>query len=1026
MGASGVDFNILGPLHASAAGRPLSIGGPREQKILAILLVNANLVVSVDQLVDAVWDTDPPSTSRNQIRNRISQLRKNCASAEPDAGDVITTEGSGYRIRVRATDLDATRFEDSVTAANTALQSGDSAEAAWLMRKGLAQWRGPALSGIDGLAARTAADQLDNRRLTVLEDCFACELGLGWHNQILDELTKLTAEHPFRERLILYLMNALLRSGRRAEALAVYRGTVTLFRDELGIDPGAELRLLHEEVLRGEAFHVDGKSTVDTPPLPQPAELPADIVDFTGRDADLRRLDQALPDNATTGVPILAITGGAGVGKTAFALHWAHRAKRHFPDGQMFLDLRGHTPTPPLTPQSALGSLLRSLGVPTDQLPEDVDTASRMFRSLVSDRRMLLLLDNVAAADQVRLLLPGGAGCLVVLTSRDNLAGLSASHGAHLVPLEVLGNVEAVALLAKVVGGDAVAADPQATTELARSCAYLPLALRIAAANVASRTHRTIRDYLNDLQLSDRLAALRIAGDSPAVRTAFDTSYTVVPTKAQRLFRFIGLVPGSDVSVPAAAALSGLRHYQVRTLLTELTRAHLIREHSPGRYTFHDLLRLYAQKLCATEDSDEDRQQAWAALASWYLDRTAAAAHQLHPHMLRLGQPQAVPGEPPIDNPQAAAAWLDAEYDNLIAAGFHAVEHGPTHVTWHLADALRGYFWLRGHKSDWLALGQAALRAALDHNEPHTQVVAHISMGFAHQSQGRYSTAAKEYSKALAPSQRAAWREGEAAARVNVGLVLLHTGNLKQAAPHLLLALTIYRRLGHTLGQANTLRTLGHLRRHQGHLHAAVQCISEALVLYRTSNSASGEALARLDLGVALRVLGLLDVALVHDRVALSIYRELGDHDGRASTLDELAIIDHERGDHQAALQHAMEALDIAQRADLRQITATIHNTLGVIHNAMANPCEAVNQHERVIALANEVEPRCPVLLDAQLGLAAARRNLGQHRAATGHALAAFRQARQHGYRLSQNAALHELAAAVCVQSTSASLAGQP
>lgn len=500
MGEAGLEFSILGEMKVLAGGRPLPIGGPRERKMLAVLLVNANAVVSIDQLVDAVWNAEPPATSRNQVRNRIAHLRRSWRSAG-ESREVIVTEDTGYRIRVTDEELDALRFEAAADLGAKAMRSGDLSTAARLMRQGLAQWRGPSLSGLDGEVVRAAAERLDSRRLTVLEDCFECELELGRHTQILDEIAALAAEHPFRERLVRHLMSALYRAGRRADALTVYRETARLLRDELGVDPGVELKAVHEAVLRDQLaaeFARPLPTTQPEPvPAPKPAQLPADIVDFTGRDTELRRLDKALPGNVAahpTAVPIIAITGPAGLGKTALAIHWAHRAAPHFPDGQLFLDLRGNSRSP-LTPAKALAALLRSLGVPDDQTPTDADDAGRMFRSLLAGKQILLLVDNVAAAPQIPPLLPGGAGCVVLLTSRDSLADLTASNGAYLLPLDALTPAEAVELLAKVIGTQ-VAADPLAAAELARRCGYRPRALRNAAAAVRKHDDLTIRAYL--------------------------------------------------------------------------------------------------------------------------------------------------------------------------------------------------------------------------------------------------------------------------------------------------------------------------------------------------------------------------------------------------------------------------------------------------------------------------------------------------------------------------------------------------
>ncbi|WP_143050099.1 AfsR/SARP family transcriptional regulator [Asanoa ishikariensis] len=587
----------------------VALGGARSQCILAALLLDANRVVSMRRLVAAAWGEGPPQGARTQVQNRLSALRRVFREANLGA-DVIVRRGSGYLIEIREGQLDLHRFDNELVRADALAASGQVAEAAVAINDGLALWRGPALDGLATPHLQAAAERIEERRLAAVEKRIQIELDLGRHGELVPELTGLASAHPYREGLHGRLMLALYRAGRQAEALEAFRRARLLLSEQLGVEPGPDLQRLHEAVLRGdEALIRAARPAALTPQVnegtaPVPRELPADITGFAGRAEALTALDGMLPDAANAAVPVVisAISGTAGVGKTALAVHWAHRVAHRFPDGQLYVNLRGYGADAPVPPIEALGALLRALGVRPDRVPADAGEAAAMYRSLLAGRSVLVLLDNARSAEQVRPLLPGGPGCLVLITSRDRIGGLVAREGARRLTLDVLSAGEARDLLRHVLGDGRARAEPDALADLAHVCAYLPLALRIAAANLTNRPHQSIATHVKELVWADGLGALAIDGDEEtSVQIALDHSYRAVPTDAQGLFRMLGHVHGPDFTPEAAAALMGTTPAQTEKLLDRLAAAHLIEERSPHQFSFHDLLRQYARKRSSTE-----------------------------------------------------------------------------------------------------------------------------------------------------------------------------------------------------------------------------------------------------------------------------------------------------------------------------------------------------------------------------------------------------------------------------------------
>jgi DNA-binding SARP family transcriptional activator/tetratricopeptide (TPR) repeat protein len=989
-----VRFLILGPLAVTDGDRPILLSGRRQRMALAVLLANAGRVVSLEHLVDAVWDEAPPATARRQIQNDVSALRR----ALGGGGATVVTEGHGYRISPGPGELDAQVFADLVTAALDLAARDEPAAAAGKLRCALELWRGPALLGLSGRHVEAAAMRLEEQRLAALERCLDLEMALGRHGDLVGELAGLVVAHPLRERLVGQLMLALHGTGRQAEALVAYDRLRDRLADELGLVPGARLRELHGAILRDEPTVGGGGLAVRA----APAQLPADVPGFTGRAVHLRRLDELLPSTggrAAQTVVISAIAGVAGVGKTTLAVHWGHRVRDRFPDGQLYIDLRGYSADPPVRPAEALTHLLRSLGEPAEQIPADPQTAAGRYRSLLAGRRVLVVLDNAAHPDQVRPLLPGSPGCMVLVTSRDRLTGLLARDGADALTLGVLSPDEAHALLATILGARRVAAEPAATAELARICSYLPLALRVAAANLTCHPWSSIADYVAGLRDDDRLAGLELDGDDEAgVRRAFDLSYRMLAEEDRRAFRLLGLLPGPDVTVEAAAALAGVGAADARRRLDRLVSVNLVSRPAPGRYACHDLLRQYAADRARVEMTPAGRADALRRAHDWYLGRADRAARVLYRHSLRLPMPD-LPAPAGLADEAAALAWLDAERANLVAMVRHAAEHGPRAGAWLLADALRGYFWLGMHIVDWQTAAQAALTAAEAEGDLRAQAAAQLSLGDSHLRQGRPEPAVERYTAALTLAERAGWAQCETTAIGNLGAIYRDSGRLRHAVEFLDRGLKMCRANGWRHGEAVTLDALARAHLRLGDLAVAGDCCADALAINRAIGSRLGEATALGDWGEVLHAQGRDDEAAERLTSALPLFRELGDRTNEAFGMRVLAAVCCDRGATAEAAELGRAALTLARELGERKIEAEALNTLGDVAHRAGRHGDAAEDHEHALALARAAGDQYPEA-EALIGLAVEHLCLGHRDQARGHARRALEIARELEYGL--------------------------
>ena len=907
---------LLGPVRAWYGPDELALGAPQQRAVLARVAVRANRVVSRGELIDALWGGDPPDTSVNCLHTYIAGLRRVLEPGRRSAGPgkpgrgparapcrVLVSAPSGYLLRLQPDRLDAALFARHLAGAREARSAGRAEEAVTAFDRALALWSGTPLPGIPGPFAEAERVRLNEEYWSAVEDRAEIMLASGRDGDVAVELAGQVRDQPLRERLRGLLMLALYRGGRQAEALAAFRDIRRLLVEELGIEPGPELQRLHQQILSadracapGPARAAGGGAGEGRRARVTPAQLPHDIGGFTGRDAELARLVEAAsrPHPGGAGSPqpgpvvICAIDGAAGVGKTALAVHFGHRVAASFPDGQLFVDLRGFSPGgAPMTPGEALGHLLCGLGADPRAIPADPDDQAGLYRTMLAGRRVLIVLDNAESAEQVRPLLPGSGGCLTVITSRNRPDGLIARDGARRIALDVLPPDEAMALLARCSPAGQVTAEPAAAGELARLCGYLPLALCIAAERAATHAHDTLADVAADLAAEhERLDLLAMAGDTTSVRAAFCWSYRALPAAAARAFRLLSLHPGADITAEATAALLGTTPGSARAVLAELTRRHLLEESARGRYRFHDLIRVYAAELTAGLPRGQ-QTAAERRVLRWYLHSADAADAVLDPRRPRV--PLGPPARPlrPLrfGRYEEALHWCDTERDNLLAVTRHAAESGRHAEAWQLPVALFGYFYLRKPWNTWLAAARIGLAAARKTGDPLGEAATLTSLGIALTDLGQSRQAIGHLTQALPLLRAAGHRDGEAVALVTLGAAHRDLERHAAAIGHLNEALRIWREAGDRWGEAITLQHLGETCLAAGQPGPAISHLRQALEIRDDIGDQYGSAWARHDLGAAHRHLGDAGGAISHLRRALAIRRAIGDRWGEARTL---------------------------------------------------------------------------------------------------------------------------------------------
>ncbi|MGW6016085.1 BTAD domain-containing putative transcriptional regulator [Streptomyces sp. NPDC055210] len=869
-------------------GAEVELGPPQQRAVLAALLLAEGAQVSVDGLADAVWGTEAPASASGILRGYVHRLRRALDPQAEVTASVIRSLGDGYQLRTVG-ELDLSRFRELCAQAERAQAAGENKSAVTHLREALSLWQGPVLAGVPGEYAQGWRQRLDELGLSARVACLKAELDLGSHAMAVAELVELVAGHPLDERFRELLMLALYRSGRQAAALESYREAQRLLADELGVDPGPALQNLYQQVLRADPELLAPQDPVTPspapPPAPAPAQLPSGLPVFVGRDAELAEMAR-LSSGGT--VVVSAIAGMAGVGKTAFAVHWARQVAARFPDGQLYLNLRGFDPVAqPVAPEHALRTLLGSLGEDLRGLPQDLDALSVRYRTLISGKRMLVLLDNARDAAQVRPLLPGTADSLAIVTSRNRLTGLVAVDGAHPLNLDVLTPAEAHALLVRRLGTARVEAEPQAVEEIIDRCARLPLALAITAARAATRPAFSLASMAAELGDSAALLdAFQDYGDTAAdARAVFSWSYDALTPEAARLFRLVALHPGPDITLPAAASLIARTAPDTRRLLAELVQAHLLDETTPGRYASHDLLRTYAGELTQTTDPAEERHTARHRMLDHYLH----TAHQ-GTALISLAR-TLIPLAPVTEGVQAedlaadkakAMAWFTAEEAVLLGAFKQSAAHEYDTYTWQLAWAVSHHLHLRGLWQEAEEMHLTALRAArrLDDRTAQARVVHGVVT--------------------------ATWglgRQAEARAHAEHAVELFsETSDLRARAE------------GHFM--------LAWAAEGQGDTEIALAAAEQALEFHRACGD-FGTADTRAQMAIAsalnavgwcLKQLGHLDKALDNCQQALALCLAVGDTTLAAHTWDSIGHTHHGLEQYAEAASAFRSALDLYQQ----------------------------------------------------------------------------------------------------------------
>ncbi|MBO3748731.1 tetratricopeptide repeat protein [Streptosporangiaceae bacterium NEAU-GS5] len=902
-----MEFYVLGSLQVTDDGRPVSIGGAAKvRRALAALLSRAGYQVSTDWLITAVWDDVPPTSARRNLQLYVHRLRRTLG------GERIAAHTDGYSIDV-AGRLDALRFRELAAAGTSALDDGDAVTAARTLRAALDLWRGPAFAEFaDSGPIAEEAGRLELLRLGVYERWAEAELALGRHGSLVPELVDLVAGHPYRENLRAQLMLALYHSGRQDEALRAYREGRALLNEQLGVEPGPRLRRLHEAMLRGDAHPERSALAAAFPRVPR--ELPPDLPGFVGRAEAVRALDAMSPDSGP--IVISSISGTAGVGKTALAVHWAHRIAHRFPDGQLYANLRGFDPSGEVADPAAIArEFLDAFAIPADRIPADATAQINLYRSLLADKRVLVLLDNARDADQVRPLLPGSYGSKVVVTSRTELTGLVVTQGAQRLALDLMTADEARGLLARRLGTDRVAAEPEAADEIADLCARLPLALAVIAARAAARPADGLAVIATELrEAQDRLAVFAGQDAATDVRAVLSWSYRSLDPPAARLFRLLGLHPGPEICMASAASLAAIPVSEARPLLAELTRASLINEPSPGRYAFHDLLRAYASELAA---GDDDQGEALGRMADHYVHGGHGAALLLNPARTPIDLDRSRPGtvHQPLHASKEALDWFGAEHQVLVAMVDLAVARGLDRRAWQLAWTLTSYFDWQGHWRDQLRTSGAALSAAVRLGDPYAQ--AHMYRGLA-----RAHTRLREYAAATANYEH---------------------------------ALELYVTLGDQSGQADILNNLAGVFHYYGRDDLSLQYAERALAIYTSTGDLIGQARCLNDIGYANALLGRYDEAVRHCRRALERYQDLDDPHGEADAWDSLGYAYHNLGEHQQAIDAYQAALAAFEDSGDRANQAATLDHLGDSYEASGRRQAARDAWSRAYAIYDDL-----------------------------------------------------------------------
>ncbi|WP_271219160.1 AfsR/SARP family transcriptional regulator [Streptosporangium carneum] len=941
-------FSVLGPLTITRDGVTTPVSSGKIRTLLASLLLRPNQVVSVDQLVERLWEERSPRDPRRVVQTTVVRLRQT-----PGLGELVLTRPGGYVARLEEHQLDLLEFLRLTEAAEAA---ADPEEESRILRRALALWRGPACEDVDSTVLhRVETPPLAERRLLAVERRIDLDLRSGRDEGLVAELRALTAEHPLRERFRVQLMAALHRGGRQAEALDAYRAVFQLLQEELGIAPGEELRTLHQAILTGDHERhpllasgppVHGSGPVpggpgaagraslpvpDTePPAAQvvnepaagmaypPQEIPSDISHFVGRADELGLLDKVLAEGdprATSAPRAVVIVGSAGIGKTALATRWCTAVAPAFPDGQLHINLRGFETLPPITPLCALATLLRSLGVPPQDIPRDLAAASALFRTRTAGRRMIVFLDNVSNTEQARPLLPG-RGCVAVITSRNQLRGLVAREAIARISVSPLEVSDSLRLLGRVAGEGRIEAEEAQARALASLCDNSPLALRIIGERLARQPDRPLAAFVEELGGGhERLDAFDSGDDAGTdLRTVLSWSYESLSPQTARVLRLVGgLYPGAHLSLAAASAVCDLPVDQTRRHLDQLVATHLVEQHGHDRYHLHDLVRAYAAEQTLWQDSPEERDGAISRLLAWFAHSLFAVDVTFAPDRHRDPLPEAAGAFTSVGfaDHRAALRWCELEHSTFTALPAWAYANRAFDAACQIAYLLENFL---AHYKDWHILidsHRAAVSAARENGDRRLEGHLLNAMGNAYAELHRREEADRCYQEALSAFDACDDLRGRAKILGNLAMLAIDAGDYETAWLRCVEALDLCTRLGNERGRAHNLDNLGEIHFGLGDFGEAVETWRAALEMNRRGGSLFVQATNLTNLGRAFAALDMHDQAIARYQEAIAISRTIDSDRGLAAASVRLGDSHHALGDTAAARDAWAEALGI-------------------------------------------------------------------------------------------------------------------
>jgi DNA-binding SARP family transcriptional activator len=945
-----VRFKILGSLEIWVGSERLELGGTRQQTAIAMLLLGANEVVTTDRLLKAIYGEDLPPTSRSQVQIIISSLRRLFASRSRDP--IISTHAHGYVIHVDSGRLDSQQFEELVTAAHAAREANHPDQAVACYRDALRLWRGPALEGIDSQLVRVMASRLDEQRIATYEDRINLELELGRHHEVVGELTELVEEFPLREQLRGQLMLALYRCDRRAEALQLYRQAWRTMIDELGIEPGERLQHLEHAILTVDPALAPPAEPIRIQPVKQqvPKLLPTDIADFTGREEEIDQITQHLIPVAggeeRLAVPVVVLVGKGGVGKTSIAVHASYGMVHHFPDGLLFADLHGGA-FHPVGPRQVLERFLRALRGPGSYIPEGLDEQAEIYRNLLADRKVLVVLDDALSESQVSPLLPGSGAARVIITSRRRLAGLA---GATHIAVDVFDRDKSLDLLTRITGSMRVQSEPQAAAEVAAYCGHLPLALRIAGARLSARPHWSIKQLGERLaDETGRLDELRHGG--LGIRPSISLTYEGTSVQARRLFRRLALLDQPVFSGWLSAALLDQPLAQAEDLLDELVSAQLIETAGTGsgvdsQYRFHDLIRVFARERLAIEDPPAERMAALERALGALL-HVAEEAHRSHygGDYLRLNSDALrfpLPRRVVLHLVRDPLSWFDHERVALVSGTVQAAQAGFVEVCWSLAFISVTLFESRAYLDDWRETHRIALEAVRKAHQVRGQAAMLYSIGTLHLVQQRFSQAREEFSAATRLFQDAGDGQGVGLATRHIASLDRLSGRLDDAITRYEQALTIFEKTGDLVAKAFVLHSLAQVKLELDEYDIAKELLSDALRLVQAAGCRRIETQVLHRLGEAHLLGGELASAVEAFELALAGIRDLGDRLGEAYVLRGVGVAKVRLGELGEARSALQRSLALARAIGERLAEARALLGLSELALASSDPRQAV------------------------------------------------------------------------------------